>query len=144
MNYQSFNRAYFALLCVVTLVVGWVIPSEFVDRFETDLVLLVVLLITAYALQLSEAQNAGWIEWGVVLIIGIIFTVAAIRLEPIWTAVALLLLEGRFAEAGVQLSSHPHANPFLFAGLGTIFISLVGAIRVGLFKLLERRNFRSL
>src|SRR5215469_3525231 len=139
MNYKSFDRVFFVLLSVITLAVGWMIPSEFVDKFETDLVLLVVLIITAYALQLKEAQVSGLIEWSVVLIFGIVLTVAAIRLEPIWSNVALLLVQGRFAEAGVQLNNHPHANPLLFAGLCVIFISLVGMARVGLSRLLNRK-----
>lgn len=120
------------------LTLGWVAPTNILNRIEIEILLFVVLLTTLYILHDPRGEGSDKASLTFALVGGIVVTMFSLYLEPVWITFFMLWIRGSSAEAERHLNSAPHANVILFMGLSAMFVAVVGFVRLGLLKLVGR------
>lgn len=131
-----FDVYYDIVFCVLTLVPIWFLSFDVLAKIETEIYLIVLVLITLYALH-HDGNRLRASGWALFFGVGVVTAVFALFMEPIWRVFGLLVIEGRWSDGIRQLNLEPHSNPLLFIGLTVCYGALVGFVRQVAFNIIS-------
>lgn len=108
----------------------WFLPLDGPTKIQIEVLILVANVASIYLFHQSGMPVNNYPSWGVTFLVGLVIAAIALRIEPVWWKFFLLYAEGQHGEAIRVLNAGPHSNPFLFIGLGVMYASVAGAIRL--------------